>query len=254
MVRSLDSKKKKSRPILRFKKILVPIDFSDCSMKGVNYAKALARQFDATGPLDSVHVQYYFTSDEYSRYDFPLLMQQAEDHARKQMHDLVRKPDWNGIKVEPSLQVGHVGDQICMRAQEYGADLIVTSTHGTTGLRHVLLRQHRGICLYDIHLARSWLCRAMTGRCSRQKGRNSMRNLVIIVLTSLALTGWPMPVESATRKTNAVAPKSLTYANVVSFFQTPSCARPRCRSDVPFSSRANGRARTSTDYHRGEFR
>lgn len=59
-----------------------------------------------------------------------------------------------------------------------------------------------------------------------------MRNLVIIVLTSLALTGWPMPVESATRKTNAVAPKSLTYANVVSFFQDaklrPTEVQKRC--------------------------
>ena len=34
VVRSADAKKKKSRSVLRFKKILVPIDFSDCSMKG----------------------------------------------------------------------------------------------------------------------------------------------------------------------------------------------------------------------------
>ena len=61
-------------------------------MKGVVYAKALARQFDATLVLlHSVHVQYYVTSDEYSRYDFPLLMQQAEKAAREQMRDLVRK-------------------------------------------------------------------------------------------------------------------------------------------------------------------
>ena len=66
-------------------------------------------------------------------------MQQAENDARKQMHDLVRKPDWDGIKVEPLLQVGHPGDQICTRAQEYGADVIVTSTHGTTGFKHILL-------------------------------------------------------------------------------------------------------------------
>ena len=109
-------------------------------MKGLAYAKALARQFGSTLVLlHSVHVQYYVTSDEYSRYDFPLLMQQAEKAARKQMRDLVEKPDWDGIKVEPSLQIGHAGDQICARATNHGADLIVTSTHGTTGFKHVLL-------------------------------------------------------------------------------------------------------------------
>lgn len=123
-----------------FKKILVPIDFSACSLKGLAYAKKLAKEFDASLVLlHSVHFQYYITSDEYSRYDLPLLMQQAEKIAQKQMRDLVRKTDWEGIKVESSLQIGHAGDQVCGHAKNYGADLIVTSTHGTTGLKHILL-------------------------------------------------------------------------------------------------------------------
>lgn len=130
----------KSRPALTIKRILVPVDFSDCSMQGLTYAKALAKEFRATLVLlHSVHVQYYVTSDEYARYDFPLLMQQAEKVARERMRDLVRDTDWEGIRVEPSLQIGHVGDQICTRAKDLGADLIVTSTHGTTGFKHILL-------------------------------------------------------------------------------------------------------------------
>jgi len=130
---------KAGRP-LAFKKILVPIDFSSCSMKGLDYAKALAKNFGASLVLlHSVHLQYYVSSDEYARYDMPLLMQQEERTARKQMSDLVQKTDWNRIKVEQSMQIGHVGDQICTRAKDYGADLIVTATHGTTGLKHILL-------------------------------------------------------------------------------------------------------------------
>ena len=129
-----------SRLALRIKKILVPIDFSDCSMKGLAYAKGLAKRLDASLVLiNSVHVQYYVTSDEYARYDLPLLMQEAEKASREQMHDLVQKADWEGIKVEASLQIGHPGDQICVQAKNLRADLIVTSTHGTTGLKHVLL-------------------------------------------------------------------------------------------------------------------
>ena len=123
-----------------FKKILVPIDFSSCSLKGLDYAKALAKQFDASLVLlYSLHLQYYVSSDEYARYDMPLLMQQTEKAACKEMRDLMRKTDWEGIKVKQSLQIGHPGDQVCARAKDYGADLIVTSTHGTTGLKHILL-------------------------------------------------------------------------------------------------------------------
>ncbi len=123
-----------------FRKIMVPIDFSACSMKGLDYAKALAKEFGASLILlHSVHLQYFVSNDEYARYDMPLLMQQSEKAAREQMRELMGKTDWEGIQVQPSLQIGHAGDQICARAKDCDADLIVTSTHGTTGLKHILI-------------------------------------------------------------------------------------------------------------------
>jgi len=145
VVRGDDRKRKashnrKSQRGASFKKILVPIDFSACSMIGLAYAKKLAKEFDASLVLlHSVHLQYYVTNDEYAAYDFPLVMQRVERAARGQMRDLVRQTDWEGIKVKTSLQIGHGGDQICARAKDFGADLIVTSSHGTTGLKHILL-------------------------------------------------------------------------------------------------------------------
>lgn len=145
VVRGGDREKKarrngKSQDALSFRKILVPIDFSDCSMKGLTYAKALARQFGSKLVLlNSVALQYYVASDEYARYDFPLLLQQTEKAAREQMQELVRETDWDGIEVASSLQIGHAGQQICARAIDHDADLIVTATHGRTGLKHLLL-------------------------------------------------------------------------------------------------------------------
>lgn len=147
VVRPTDGKQKSSRSgkgaksKLSFHKILVPIDFSECSMRGVAYAKALAGEFGSKLVLlHSVAIQYYATSDEYARYDFPLLMQQAEKAARNQMGDLVEKTDWDGVvQVETSMQIGHAGQQICDRAIDHRVNLIVTSTHGTTGLKHMLL-------------------------------------------------------------------------------------------------------------------
>src|SRR5439155_1981078 len=53
---------------LKFRRILVPIDFPECSMKGLAYAKAFAKQFKSKLVLlNSVHFQYYVASDEYAR-------------------------------------------------------------------------------------------------------------------------------------------------------------------------------------------
>jgi nucleotide-binding universal stress UspA family protein len=129
-----------SGAVAGFRKILVPTDFSECSMKGLAYAKAFAKQFKSTLVLlNSVHFQYYVASDEYARYDMPRLLQYAETSAREQMHDLVEKTDWDGVEVETSLQSGHPGQQICDGAKDSSIDLIVTSTHGTTGFKHLLL-------------------------------------------------------------------------------------------------------------------
>jgi nucleotide-binding universal stress UspA family protein len=140
VVRGSDSKKKPARQLATFRKILVPVDFSDCSMKGLEYAKKLAREFRAKLILlHSIALQYYVASDEYARYDLPLLLEQIDEAAKQQMRDLVQQPNWNEVEVEPSIQIGHAGQQICAQAGDRKADLIAISTHGRTGFEHVLL-------------------------------------------------------------------------------------------------------------------
>ena len=122
------------------RRILVPVDFSESSMKSLGYAMQLAKEFDATLILlHSVALRYFITSEEYARYDFPLLMEQSEKTAKQQMRDLVTKLRRNGAKVESSIQIGHAGQEICARAEVEHADVIVTSTHGYTGLKHILI-------------------------------------------------------------------------------------------------------------------
>jgi nucleotide-binding universal stress UspA family protein len=123
-----------------FKKIVVPIDFSDCSMEGLAYARRWAREFGSTLVLlNSVNPQYYASSDGYALYDLPLLMRYEEKAARERMRDLVRNTNWEGLRVETALEIGHAGLEICARAKDRAADLIVISTHGATGLKHALL-------------------------------------------------------------------------------------------------------------------
>jgi nucleotide-binding universal stress UspA family protein len=126
--------------VLSIRKILVPVDFSNCSHKGIDYAEHLAKQFHASLILlHSVYFEYHVSGDEYARYDYPLFVQEADKAARIRMQELTRKIESGGIKVEPLLKTGHVGEQICDSARAHGVDLIVTSTHGWTGFKHVLL-------------------------------------------------------------------------------------------------------------------
>jgi nucleotide-binding universal stress UspA family protein len=66
-------------------------------------------------------------------------MQQGERESREQMRALLADPDWRGIDVKSSLEIGHPGEQICRRAADLQADLVVTSTHGRTGFKHVFV-------------------------------------------------------------------------------------------------------------------
>ena len=125
---------------ITFRRIVVPTDFSDSSMKALNYAKQLAKKFKAKLILShSIAMQYFLTSDEYAPYDLPVLMEQAEKRARGQMRDLVAQTQRGGTKVESSMQIGHAGQEICASAEAERADLIVTATHGLTGLKRLLM-------------------------------------------------------------------------------------------------------------------
>ena len=138
VVHPTGGKTKRRRPA--FKKILVPTDFSACAAKGLAYAKALAQRFDSRLVLlNSVDLHYYSTNPEFILYDLPPLLAESEKAARQQMRDLVEETDWGGIAVETLLESGHAGEQICRRAQEGGTELIVTSTHGKTGLAHIFI-------------------------------------------------------------------------------------------------------------------
>ncbi len=47
--------------------------------------------------------------------------------------------DFGGVKFETEIKFGSPAQKICRHGVKEGADLILTSTHGRTGLSHVLL-------------------------------------------------------------------------------------------------------------------
>ena len=110
----------------KIRKILVPVDFSDCSVAGVRYAAFLGRHFDARLKLLHVVVPYNIT-------------EAAQASAKKQMTELRQSTFLKGISAEAEISTGNTIDEICSQGTKGDVDLIVISTHGRTGFRHALI-------------------------------------------------------------------------------------------------------------------
>jgi nucleotide-binding universal stress UspA family protein len=117
-------------------RILVPTDFSKCSQTAFKYGLQLARDFNAE--LRLVHVinpHAYPFGDIYAALDPAQLMRETEEAAQKRMRSLAAR-----TKVRYSVRVIHGSPavEICNAANE-DVDLVVISTHGRTGLGHILI-------------------------------------------------------------------------------------------------------------------
>ena len=128
----------KTSPI-KIKKILVPIDFSAISKDALPWAVFLAAQFKAE--LVLLHVEEKFPMDHLlgrellSHTMVPLIKQAGADLER--LAGALRKTNEQNISVV--VRDGKPFQEICHAAETLGADLIVLTTHGHTGLKHVWL-------------------------------------------------------------------------------------------------------------------
>lgn len=122
------------------KTILAPTDLSDLSESGVRYALELGQRLDA-----EVVIYYAVSLDEFMRYELlhlrPLLMDRVLEKYRADLDHFVESRFADilpQIKVKRLVELGSPDETIVARAKEGGADLIVISTHGRTGLSHIL--------------------------------------------------------------------------------------------------------------------
>jgi len=119
-------------PEFKIQKILVPVDFSDCSVKALQYAIPFARQFGAELKLLYV-LEPYPAVPEMAPYDFDDL------HDSHQELDALAKAIEGGVRSSTSLRKGMPHTEIAEAAREFGADLIIISTHGRKGFSRLLL-------------------------------------------------------------------------------------------------------------------
>jgi nucleotide-binding universal stress UspA family protein len=125
--------------MLKIKSILVPIDFSPKSKKALGYAVRLAQQFHARLTLQ--YVVEPVGLPDFAK-SFPLAMEndQVKAISKGQLERVIKEEGISQNIIEKVLvSYGSAFQEIANAARTLKVDIIVISTHGYTGLKHVLL-------------------------------------------------------------------------------------------------------------------
>ena len=126
--------------MLTIKKILCPTDFSEPSLKGLNYAVDLAKTFRAK--LIFVYVLPILPAsakDPNLHYEIPEYERMIHRDSDQQLKAIIAKRVPKNLKAQPIIGHGNPAHEIVRIAQEEKADLIVIATHGHTGLHHLVV-------------------------------------------------------------------------------------------------------------------
>ena len=124
-----------------FRNILWPTDFSPLSLAAADAALHLARRVGAR--LHVVHVAPILVPDSTIAMETggDLLAYQSDSRtqATRELNRLVDSYLYNDPAIIRGVRVGVPWYEICEYARSASIDIIVISTHGRTGFKHVLL-------------------------------------------------------------------------------------------------------------------
>ncbi|KHE92114.1 MAG: universal stress protein [Candidatus Scalindua rubra] len=125
-----------------FKRIIVPIDFSDCSRKALEYAVSIARSHN--NRLTILHVYEKSFVEPYvnaanSEEKADEIMKEIERVNESKYDEFLKTVDLNGVEYEKLLKKGIAETDIVEIAMEQQANLIVMGTHGRSGIKHMLI-------------------------------------------------------------------------------------------------------------------
>lgn len=121
--------------------ILLPTDFSECASHAVPAAADVARLTGAR--LLCLHVvEPVVPAVGWTPVAEPLPLadigERLEETAARELPRWSRRPECEGLEVEEVIAHGEAASEIVRVARERGADLIVISSHGRTGLGRII--------------------------------------------------------------------------------------------------------------------
>jgi len=125
----------------KYHKVLLPTDFSEASEKAIQYALNITK---GTNPeVRLIHIVETYPAIAYTGgavWSNTQFEKQLYENAQEQMDTLLKKLS-NPKNVTTKIEVyfGATAARIIHEAQEFGADLIVMSTHGRSGIERFFL-------------------------------------------------------------------------------------------------------------------
>ncbi len=128
---------------LHLKRILVPSDLSPASARALAYAVAFARQFGAELVILHVYDQIVSSPPHATPGETYQLMESIHASLKWELEEF-SKPILSAEGGEPVphrfvVSDGAPVDGIVVAARSEQADLLIISTHGRTGLKHILM-------------------------------------------------------------------------------------------------------------------
>ena len=120
-------------------KVLVPIDFSDYSKSALKYAVNFAKSFNAEIILIYVVEPVIYPPDfSMGQIAMPSINTEWDDRAKEELQKLAKSEIVGSANVKTVIKTGKPFVEIIETAKEENVDLIISATHGRSGVEHIL--------------------------------------------------------------------------------------------------------------------
>ena len=132
----------KGRKYTGFKLIIVPIDFSDCSGKALEYAISTARSHNSRLTILNVYEESFiapYVNAANSEEEADGIIKEIERVNETKYEEFLKTIDFRGVEYDKLLIKGIPETEIVKTATEQQADLVVMGTHGRAGVKHILI-------------------------------------------------------------------------------------------------------------------
>ena len=124
--------------MIKFKKILCPVDHSECSYLALKYAASLALKDEA-----KLYIMHVIDTRAYDTEIYKFSPYKLDDATISKIHaDLLKSlPEGTTdlLEVETIVEKGIPFNEIVNTGEKLGMDIIVIGTHGRSGLTHVMM-------------------------------------------------------------------------------------------------------------------